>query len=353
MLGRNLALLAVPVACFAGAGFAADGPNREPDWFKKPTPERLMALYPLEAMKKGLAGGAVIDCKVTVQGTLRDCAVVSEKPEGIGFGAAALALSPQFLMTPAVKNGQPVEGEVRIPINWKPTDGSSPPPLGSRIDVKPSKGSMVYSNLPYLEAPSHAQLLAAFPEKARAAGASGTVSLNCKIRDAGRLGNCDTVREEPAGLGFAAAGKSLAATFVVPAAKPDGESLVGAHTIVLLTFDGKALQQTSHVIGRPKWMAVPQVNDITAVMPPKARAAKVFKARVQMVCSVIAGGRVDSCAVEAEEPLGLGWGEAAVKLAPYFRLSVWTEEGLPTVGGRVKIPLRFDLPDPDAPAAQP
>ena len=42
-------------------------------------------------------------------------------------------------------------------------------------------------------------------------------------------------------------------------------------------------------------------------------------------------------------PAGLGYGEAAMKLSPYFRLAVWTDEGLPTVGGTVSIPLRFDL----------
>ena len=66
------------------------------------------------------------------------------------------------------------------------------------------------------------------------------------------------------------------------------------------------------VIGRPKWVGIPNVRDLSAVMPPKAREAKVYKARVQMSCKVAAGGTVEGCAVETEDPLGMGWGEAAV-----------------------------------------
>jgi hypothetical protein len=38
----------------------------------------------------------------------------------------------------------------------------------------------------------------------------------------------------------------------------------------------------------------------------------------------------------------LGIGQAALALAPTFRLSTWTAEGLPVVGGAINIPLRYE-----------
>lgn len=62
-----------------------------------------------------------------------------------------------------------------------------------------------------------------------------------------------------------------------------------------------------------------------------------------MLCGVGADGALSECKVQSEDPAALGYGDAALRLAPYFRLAVWTEEGLPAVGGVVRMPLRFDL----------
>jgi len=52
-------------------------------------------------------------CKVTETGYLTACAVVSESPEGMGFGTAALRLADRFRLK------EPVEGsELDIPITW-------------------------------------------------------------------------------------------------------------------------------------------------------------------------------------------------------------------------------------------
>jgi hypothetical protein len=85
--------------------FRADQPG---DWLKKPTPDELLAVYPHEALGRGLGGEATISCLVSTQGALFDCYVTSEAPAGQNFGFAALALTPQFLMRPATLKGQPV-----------------------------------------------------------------------------------------------------------------------------------------------------------------------------------------------------------------------------------------------------
>ena len=60
-------------------------------------------------------------CRVTEQGTLADCSVVSEDPPGEGFGEAALKLSGGFRMEPKTADGQSVKGAVIvIPIRFTP-----------------------------------------------------------------------------------------------------------------------------------------------------------------------------------------------------------------------------------------
>jgi len=336
------------VTCILSA-LAAAGPagaqDRNADWLKRPTPELLKELFPSAALRKAKGGSATIGCIVTVQGTLRDCKVLSEKPADLGFGGAALALAPQLLMRPALRDGVPVESPVRIPINWD-MSGMSPQPT-------PAQGDKIYTNLPYRRAPSVDQVLAAYPEKARAAKVGGSAILDCRITKEGGLARCSTIREQPSGYGFAAAAKSLSPQFTTPTDTGGGGTAVGSRAHVNVTFAASTLDASAPVIGKPKWMAVPQINDLVAVLPEAAKKAKVYRARVVMECKVVAEGLVDGCKAMSQEPAGLGYDQAALMLSKYFRLAVWTEEGLPTVGGSVTIPLRFDLESAVAAAAQP
>jgi hypothetical protein len=285
-------------------------------------------------MKRGRNGKAVISCIATIHGALRDCRVESEQPADLGFGAAAIALAPQLLMRPALVGGKPVEARVSIPINWANMSGMSAPVGAS---------SRVYTQLPWTAAPTVDQVMAAYPEKARLSGLGGTVIMACRIGKEGGLSQCESVRELPAGHGFLRAARSLVGRFRTPVQSSDGESIVGSRVHLNVAFAPGSPDMPSGLVGRPRWVAVPEIRDLAAVVPETAKKAKVYKARVVMTCSVMADGKVDGCAVESEDPASLGYGAAALSLTNYFRLAVWTEEGLPTVGGRVRIPLRFDL----------
>jgi TonB family protein len=55
--------------------------------------------YPAAAAAGELNGEAVLRCTLTVKGRLKSCAVVSDEPSGLYFGAAALAMASSGVIT--------------------------------------------------------------------------------------------------------------------------------------------------------------------------------------------------------------------------------------------------------------
>lgn len=89
---------------------AAMAPVTEPVWVRRPSGEDIALAYPAGAMRAGIEGAATLDCIATEGGTLTNCGLVTETPDGMGFGAATLKLSARFLMKPRDQQGQPVAG---------------------------------------------------------------------------------------------------------------------------------------------------------------------------------------------------------------------------------------------------
>lgn len=87
---------------------------RQPQWRERP--RDLARYYPQRALARGAEGWVVLDCIVGVTGAL-NCAVVSEAPEGWGFGEAALRIARDHNMVPAERDGVPIEGryQMRVP----------------------------------------------------------------------------------------------------------------------------------------------------------------------------------------------------------------------------------------------
>jgi TonB family protein len=122
-----------PDASAAPSGKAAQTPEaalaaflQSPNWSRRPTAEDLVQTYPPEAVKAHLEGDVVLHCHVTAAGKLADCGVLRETPQGAGFGAAALKLTPLFEAREQTPQGGPKRGtDIRIPIRFRlPT----PPP---------------------------------------------------------------------------------------------------------------------------------------------------------------------------------------------------------------------------------
>lgn len=311
---------------------------------RRPTQDDLLAVWPTAAFSKGTGGKATISCKVSRAGVLYGCVVISESPTGAGFGQAGIALTPQFLMRPAMRDGQPVDGAVvRIPLNFPSFTPAKDDDFGS---------STVLSIGRWTDAPTYAEVVAAYPEKARVKGVGGHVALNCMLKADGHLQYCHKTSALPEGMGFDAAAKELAHRFVAPLLM-EGKTTKGMMTQIAFAFTPAMLTASEPEIGKPHWIATPTGEQMYSILPPNRAKSAATTVRVRLSCRVVAGGKVDDCKIVSEDPAGEGFGASALAVSKYFELSIWSQDGLPTVGGRVLVPIRYELGAPPAPEAKP
>lgn len=184
-------------------------------------------------------------------------------------------------------------------------------------------------------APTAADVAAAYPAKARAEGIGGGVELMCTAARSGAMDDCQVLGEQPRGYGFGVAARRLAGTLRATGI------VHGTEVRVPVTFAPEVLKSVPMTIKTPKWTATPTAADMQALVPKQADGPN--EARVTLVCDVLAGGALNGCAIDREEPIGQGFGPAVLALAPKFRTDLMSVEGQPTVGAKVRLPVRFSL----------
>lgn len=151
MTKRLLAAVAAPWL-IAAAPVMAPGTeaDRAPDWLIKPDGDRIARYYPERAMREGVEGGATIVCVVRTDTLLHDCAVQSETPANDGFGDAAVKLAGEMRMAPAIRQGLPVEAQVRVPLAFRmpePEPISGPPLPGPAVLFTLAGGLLAFASL--------------------------------------------------------------------------------------------------------------------------------------------------------------------------------------------------------------
>lgn len=90
------------------------------------------------------------------------------------------------------------------------------------------------------------------------------------------------------------------------------------------------------------WVATPTGQDIANVYPPTAVSAGKGGA-VLLDCRVATEGSLEACQVEIEDPVGLEFGQAALELAPLFKMTKQAPDGSDTAGRRIRIPIMFNI----------
>jgi len=93
------------------------------------------------------------------------------------------------------------------------------------------------------------------------------------------------------------------------------------------------------VITRPRWIERPNGADFARYFPERALDRGV-SGKVVLDCLVGADGSI-RCTVASETPARYGFGEAALAISRYFRMAPQLEDGRPSEGGRVQVPLQF------------
>ena len=312
--------------------------DAKPDWLKKPTADQLHAVWPTKAMKSGLSGEAIISCKVTTAGALEACKVRSEKPEGAGFGDAALLLAPSFRMKPAMRDGQPTVSSVAIPITF-----SNPSASRTGADLDDTNSIRLVPNAPFDRTPSYADLVAAWPANTPDAVNDGKASMRCRLLESGLLGDCDfAFVSSPR---FERPARDLAKKFHVRMGEGLNKAEIARVYIALsIQFVSPARADASRNISHAVWTGALDAQQVEKLYPAAAVDQGVKSGKAVVACTVREDGGLDACATASEAPASVGFGVAAIEVAKLMKMTLWGEDGLPTAGRSIRLPLIFDQP---------
>jgi len=316
--------------------------DKDPGWLRKPTADNLASVLPVRALREGKDGSATIRCEVTPEGFLDRCSVLSEAPEGYGFGSSALLLKTQFAMTPKIRGGKPVRGVVTIPIHWTGLEGRGEPVSGARLALDPN----------WTVVPSAAAIKAAYPAEA-ADVASGQAAVRCKLTAKGQASNCSLTSEIPPGKGFGKAAKSLTSNFVIQFSEADAKALKAIQVDIPFRFRNPAAPDNG-VLTDVRWIRTLSPAGADLLFPAAARAEGVLTGVGAVNCAATARGDLTDCTVQREDPPGKGFGAAALEAAKLMQMNPWTKTGDAVEGRRLTLPIRFRLESTKpAPAATP
>ena len=298
----------------------------DPDWLVKPEGADTIKYYPDVVSDRSISGSVVLDCVITERGRVDSCKIQQESPYGLGFGDASIKLlRDKGVFKPRKINGKPVEGEVTVPFSI----------------MSPSLGAdyVIFQPL-FTRAPSFEDMRAAWPEGSDAP--EQVVVLRCSLRASGSVSECISAGKAPGE--FIAAAKSLKGRF--EARLTDKERLIYADADILISLrfiNPASVEGQSLTVKDPHWVTTINAEKVLAVYPQKAAEAGVKSGRGVADCLVGEGGKLIDCRVAREKPGDMGFGASAVAIAQLMQMNPWSLKGRPVVGGRVRLPIDFNL----------
>lgn len=155
--------------------------------------QKVAPIYPVEAKQAGISGMVRLHGVIDREGGLKNLRVLSGPPL---LQDAALDAARQWRYKPYTLNGNPVEVETTINVNFtldksasaSQADGTTPPTAGagSRPEIVNVSGGISQGNLVQKVAPL-------YPTEAKLAGVSGTVVLQAEIGLDGRVEDLNVI----------------------------------------------------------------------------------------------------------------------------------------------------------------
>jgi protein TonB len=76
---------------------------------------------------------------------------------------------------------------------------------------------------------------------------------------------------------------------------------------------------------------------------PEEARRKAVQGIATVDCTVTPEGKLTNCTVLSEDPVGWGFGDAALRLTPLFKMHPALKDGV-AVSAEIHIPIRFKLP---------
>jgi len=193
-----------------------------------------------------------------------------------------------------------------------------------------------------------------YPAAARAAGVEGSATIRCSRSEHLALVNCSLVSETPTGQGFGAAALTMAAQSPpnpkvdIPEMKTEASADITLHFSLHPPSVTPDVTVMAHVMSRPKILTKPTDAQIKAVYPVRALSDQVEGGAI-ITCTVSEQGALASCRVAREVPTGYGFGQAAIDLAPDFKMAPAQVDGEVAPGAAVTLTVPFRSDDPTAP----
>jgi TonB family protein len=324
-----------------------------------------VSVWPEGAWNARANGQVTLTCFVDIHGLAERCRVAYESPQGKGFGAAALELQPTLKITPRKgPDGQPVAGLMNIALRFKAPEAETNLSDLASTSGLPSAGinaanlmlshnpiemrHVVMMNHPvWVAAPSFDDVAGAYP--ARGGGVEGYAVAHCEVLRSGDLTRCIVSKESPTRHDFAQAALKLARKFKVsPEVMKYAPHGAPIEVDIPIRFAPPA-ELAQRTVSAPSWISVVDPDTAPKLFPPEAAAKGLTSGRGVAKCVVVADGRLEDCAPEPADPDGLGFSEAAVKLASTMRMNLWSADAEPVQGGVVHVAIRLNLEGSGAP----
>ncbi|CAN7349269.1 TonB family protein [Caulobacter sp. LjRoot300] len=324
---RIWVLAAFATAALNGVAAADDG-KVHPQLLRRVTAAEKAAAYPKTAFDRKISGEATLDCTADDAGREVDCRVIDEKPAGLGFGEAALALS----------------AKERV----KTTDGQGGSIVGKRFETDFSFLAPGDSNPDWLRKPSAQDLAAAFPTKALRDGAAGKATIKCNVTIEGFLERCAVLFESPADFGFGAAALQLSPQFRMSPKIRGGKPVPGGDVTIPINWEAPIARGPAATFGSrrlmvdPPWVRAPSLEQVRAAWPAAAKDTASGQAALR--CGLSPTGALKDCEVISEIPSGKGFGRAAKSLASAFQIYVRPEDAKAVRNLNIDVPFRFRDP---------